>query len=70
MVEEVGEEDAEVDVEVDVVEQAPRFPKRMEALQHLLVTRLPLIKKEKKRVDECNLLRGERINICVGATKI
>ena len=67
--EEAGEEeDAEEDVVV--VEQVRRFPKRMEALQHLLVTRLPLIKKEKKRVDKCNLLRGERINICIGATKI
>ena len=42
--EEAGEEeDAEEDVVV--VEQVRRFPKRMEALQHLLVTRLPLIKK-------------------------
>ena len=44
MVEEAGEEeDAEEDVVV--VEQVRRFPKRMEALQHFLVTRLPLIKK-------------------------
>ena len=43
VLEEAGEEeDAEEDV---VVVQVRRFPKRMEALQHFLVTRLPLIKK-------------------------
>ena len=68
MVEEVGEEeDAEEDVVV--VEQVRRFPKRMEALQHFLVTRLPLIKKENKSC-RVQLLEGREINICIGATKI